>query len=141
MKRERTSYAFLMEMIWVCAFFLICASIFVMAFAKAEQISRQADVLNQAVQAASNVMEETLASVDVDNPEGINLSELPMVPDSNGQMVSILEKYSTDDFSIELERQLEGDLLTLTVIATDPDDGTVLYSLKGAKALGKGGIS
>ena len=61
MKKERTSYAFLMEMIWVCAFFLICACIFVLVFMKAEQLSRQAEVLNQAVQAASNAMEEAFA--------------------------------------------------------------------------------
>ena len=72
MKRERTSYAFLLEMIWVCAFFLICASIFVMAFAKAEQLSRQADVLNQAVQATSNVMEEVLAGKKQNHIEDIN---------------------------------------------------------------------
>ena len=44
MKRERPSYAFLMEMIWVCAFFLICACIFVLAFVKAERLSHNAEI-------------------------------------------------------------------------------------------------
>ena len=125
MKRERTSYAFLLEMIWVCAFFLICASIFVMAFAKAEQISRQADVLNQAVQATSNVMEEVLAEF----------------PDEEESFESIVSAYDTEDFSIELECSSENGLALFTVTAMDSKDGTVIYSLQSAKAFKEGGPS
>lgn len=125
MKRERTSYAFLLEMIWVCAFFLICASIFVMAFAKAEQLSRQADVLNQAVQATSNVMEEVLAGFPND-PE-----QLEMIPSA----------YATEDFSIELDHSFEDGLAFFTITAVNTEDGTILYSLQGAKALEEGGTS
>jgi hypothetical protein len=99
MKRERTSYAFLLEMIWVCAFFLICASIFVMAFAKAEQLSRQADVLNQAVQATSNVMEEVLA----------------VYPDDQEQLEMIPSVYATEEFSIELDHSFENGLAFFTI--------------------------
>ncbi len=63
-KRQRPSYAFLMEMMWVCAFFLICACIFVLAFAKAEQMSRKAETLNKATLAASNAMEDVYAAFD-----------------------------------------------------------------------------
>ena len=125
MKRERTSYAFLLEMIWVCAFFLICASIFVMAFAKAEQLSRQADVLNQAVQATSNVMEEVLAVYPYD-PE-----QLEMIPSA----------YATEDFSIELDHSFEDGLAFFTINAINTADGSILYSLQGAKALEEGGTS
>ncbi len=125
MKRERTSYAFLLEMIWVCAFFLICASIFVMAFAKAEQVSRQADVLNQAVQATSNVMEEVLA----------------VFPEEQEQLVMIPSAYSTEDFSIELNHSSEDGLALFKITAIDTADGTVIYSLQGAKALEEGGTS
>ena len=125
MKRERTSYAFLLEMIWVCAFFLICASIFVMAFAKAEQVSRQADVLNLAVQATSNVMEEVLA----------------VFPEDQEQLEIISSAYSTDDFSIELNHSLEDGLAFFTITAVNKTDGTPLYSLRGAKALEEGGAS
>lgn len=124
MKHERTSYAFLMEMIWVCAFFLICASIFVMVFAKAEQVSRQAEVLNQAVQAVSNAMEESLSLYDQSDS-----SEIPL-------------KYSTEDFSIGIEcSAIDDGLYTVTVKATDPSDGTVIYSLTGARAVLEGGAS
>ena len=125
MKRERTSYAFLLEMIWVCAFFLICASIFVMAFAKAEQLSRQADVLNQAVQAASNVMEEVLA----------------VYPDDPEQLEIISSAYATEEFSIELDHSFEDGLVFFTITAVNTEDGTILYSLQGAKALEEGGTS
>lgn len=125
MKRERTSYAFLLEMIWVCAFFLICASIFVMAFAKAEQISRQADILNQAVQATSNVMEEALAGF----------------PDEEEWFESISSAYDTEDFSVELECSSENGLAYFTVTAMDSKDGTVIYSLQSAKAFKEGGPS
>ena len=125
MKRERTSYAFLLEMIWVCAFFLICASIFVMAFAKAEQISRQADVLNQAVQAASNVMEEMLAGF----------------PNEEEQFEFVSSAYDTEDFSIELDYSSDNGLAFFTVTAIDPKDGTVIYSLQSAKAFKEGGSS
>ena len=125
MKRKRTSYAFLLEMIWVCAFFLICSSIFVMAFAKAERISRQADVLNQAVQATSNVMEEILAEF----------------PSETDQLNMIPTAYATDDFSIALDYSSENGLAFFTVTALDPDDGTVIYSLQSAKAFEEGGTS
>ena len=125
MKRERTSYAFLLEMIWVCAFFLICASIFVMAFAKAEQVSRQADILNQAVQATSNVMEEALA----------------VFPEDQEQLEMIPSAYATDDFSIELNHSSEDGLAFFTITAINNADGTILYSLQGAKALEEGGTS
>ena len=125
MKRERTSYAFLLEMIWVCAFFLICASIFVMAFAKAEQLSRQADVLNQAVQATSNVMEEVLA----------------IFPEDSEQLEMISSAHETEDFSIELDHSLDNGLAMFTITAVNTKDGTILYSLQGAKALEEGGTS
>ena len=125
MKRKRTSYAFLLEMIWVCAFFLICASIFVMAFAKAERLSRQADVLNQAVQATSNVMEEVLAEF----------------PSEGEQLNAIPNAYATEDFTIELQCSSEDGLAFFTVTALDPKDGTIIYSLQSAKAFEEGGIS
>ena len=125
MKRERTSYAFLLELTWVCAYFLICASIFVMAFAKAEQLSRQADVLNQAVQATSNVMEEVLAVYPSD-PE-----QLEMIPSA----------YATEEFSIELDHSFEDGLAFFTITAVNTKDSTILYSLQGAKALEEGGTS
>ncbi len=133
MKQERTSYAFLMEMIWVCAFFLICATIFVMAFAKAEDLSRRADVLNQAVQAMSNTLEISFSEVSsgqFEHPE-----ELVPVFDS------IAGQYSSSDFVLTADPLIENGLLTLTITAADPEDGSVIDALTGAIALPEGGIS
>lgn len=57
MERKHTSFAFLMEMLWVCGFFIVAACIFVLAFVKADQMSRGAKDLNQAVLTAENTME------------------------------------------------------------------------------------
>lgn len=117
MKRKRISYAFLMEMIWVCAFFLICACLFVLAFVKAEQLSRRAEVLNQTVQAASNAMEETFA-------EGA-------AADTGA--------YATEDYTLTIEAAEDDGLLSVTVQAIDAQDGSVLYTLTGAHAVQEGG--
>ena len=43
-RNRRPSYAFLMEMLWVCGFFavLFCLYIFVLAFVKTDSMSRRA---------------------------------------------------------------------------------------------------
>ena len=61
-RNKRPSYAFLMEMLWVCGFFAIASCIFVMAFAKADSMSRKAQDLNEAVMAAEQEMEQTFLS-------------------------------------------------------------------------------
>lgn len=68
---KRPSYAFLMEMLWVCGFFAIAACIFVMAFAKADTMSRKAQDLNEAVMAAEQEMEQAFLT------ERGNLERLP----------------------------------------------------------------
>lgn len=123
MKPKTTSYAFLLEMIWVSAFFLICVTIFVMVFVKAEQLSRQADTLNQAVQAVSNTLEEAFCESDP-----IALQELC---DSN----------STDSFFIHFDSNTDDGLLMITVHAVDPVSQETIYSLTGARALPSGGES
>lgn len=117
MKRERPSYAFLMEMIWVCAFFLICACIFVLAFVKAEQVSHNAEILNKAVQATSNAMEASFA-------EG---------------SAADVNAYATEDYTLSIETAEENGLLTVTVQAVSTQDGSILYTLNGAHAIQEGG--
>lgn len=52
---------FLMEMLVVVGFFILCASICVSVFAKADRLSRDADRLNHAVLGAQSVTEEIKA--------------------------------------------------------------------------------
>lgn len=127
MKQKRTSFGFLMEMIWVCGFFLVSACIFVLVFAKAESLSRRADLLNQAVLAASNAMEETFADAEAGTDVGSQTRK------------DRSEQYSTDDFRLEIAASEEDGLLSVTVQVLDRSDGSVLYSLSGARALRKGG--
>ena len=108
MKQKHISYGFLLEMIWVCAFFLICSSIFVLSFARAEKLSRDADTLNQAVLAASNAMEETFAGLD--NTE---------------------ERNSTDTFTLKISTTEAEQLLSASIQVLDRKDGSVLYTLEG----------
>lgn len=60
-RRERPGFGsgpFLMEMIFVTGFFMICASICVMVFMRANTLSARARNLNQAVLAAQTLAEE-----------------------------------------------------------------------------------
>lgn len=59
MKKKNSSGSgiFLMEMIVVVCFFVICASVCILAFAKADRLSRLASDRNQAVLAAQSVAE------------------------------------------------------------------------------------
>lgn len=135
-KRERTSYAFLMEMMWVCAFFLVCACIFVMAFAKAEQMSRKAETLNRSSLAASNTMEEIYAAFDdaVDKYGVEAAGNAGFDGDSFAVSASqIGSTYSTEQFSILVTTDISDGLLSVTVQATDPRDGEVLCTLNGAR--------
>lgn len=67
MNKKRTSYAFLMEMLWVCGFFALAACIFVLAFVKADSLSKNAENLNHAVLAAENSIETVFAGYDGDD--------------------------------------------------------------------------
>ena len=55
---------FLMEMLVVVGFFIICASICIMVFVKSDNISREARDINQAVLMAQSLTEELKAGVD-----------------------------------------------------------------------------
>ena len=55
--KKSGSGIFLMEMIMVCGFFLLCAAVCVRAFVQADSLSRMAREKNQAVLAAQNLGE------------------------------------------------------------------------------------
>lgn len=67
MNKKRTSYSFLMEMLWVCGFFALAACVFVLAFVKADRLSKSAENLNHAVLAAENSIETVFAEYDGDD--------------------------------------------------------------------------
>lgn len=122
MKTGRTSYAFLMEMLWVCAFFLLSSSVFVMSFAKAEQLSRKAETLNHAVLEASNALESTFAACG-------GLDDFAALP------LAEIEAESSSVCSIKIETAQDNGLLRITVKALDRKNGSVLYTLEGTRCL------
>lgn len=130
MKTRRTSYGFLMEMLWVCAFFLISACIFVLAFAKSEQMSRDADTLNQAVLAASNAMEETFALYE----SGTDAA------DSSGNIEALAAACSFGEFTLRIETTLEDSFLQVTIRVVSTRDGSEIYTLEGSHFLPEPGI-
>lgn len=113
-KRERISYAFLMEMMWVCVFFLICSCIFVMAFVKAESMSQKADTLSKAVQAASNAMEESFSLGEAADPAG----------------------FSNASFDVSIDANEADGLLSVSVLVTDKTTHEEIFLLEGARATG-----
>ena len=117
MKRKPTSYAFLMEMIWVCAFFLVCACIFILAFVKADRLSHQADVLNQAVLSASSAMEHSFAEE----------TAIDVTP------------YATEDYRLTMETIKDNGLFSVTVHVLDTQTDHIIYTLTGSHVLQEGG--
>ena len=126
-RKERTSYAFLMEMVCVCAFFLICACIFVMTFAKAEQVSRRASALSQATQAASNAIEEMYFAYDTaDN----NINEILLQESER-----LMKKYSTNEYTVNISYEGDETFMRVTVQTLDKNKKE-LITINGAKAGG-----
>ena len=123
MRRERTSYAFLMEMLWVCGFFALSACLFVLAFAKAEYLSRRAEELNHAVLLAQN-------GIELEYAEGNHSSETITYYDSHWEPAEA----EGAPYTMTVKSSLENQLLTVTATVT-ASDGTVLYSLDGCKDL------
>ena len=132
MRQKRTSYAFLMEMLWVCGFFALSACIFVLAFVKAEQLSRKAEDLNHAVLAAQNCLESVYSAYDsgITGQDGI------------GCTVSFYDKawapaeISPGDaaYTVTVSYREEKGLLHLTAEAAK-ENGEVIFTLEGAKNL------
>ena len=75
MGHKRTSFAFLTEMLWVCGFFALASCVFVLAFVKADTMSRSAKNLNQAVVAVTNTVEDTFSEYDASLNSGSTFSE------------------------------------------------------------------
>lgn len=134
MKTRRTSYAFLMEMLWVCAFFLISACIFVLVFAKSERISRDAGTLNRAVQAAANAMEDTFALYEGNVALGQDATGRSD-PGLSGAVLDLAASYSGKDYFMEIDHTVEGSFLSVTVRILDSRDRSGIYTLEGNRYL------
>lgn len=123
---------FLMEMLAVVGFFMICASICVSVFAGADRLSRKADELNHAVLAAQSLMEELKA--------GKTEEELPVAWDKDWKA------YTSEDaaqpgaaltYEAEITVEMDGSMKRIRVDVTErgqkETDGAVIYSLESSQ--------
>lgn len=129
MRPKHTSVAFLMEMLWVCGFFVISACIFLLVFVKADRMSLDTQNLNQAVLYTENAVEDTLANYtnDFDFSDSLTVfydkEWTPM--DSSSQDAA---------FQITVSASIEDRLLNVTAAAAHKN-GDSIYSLSGARYL------
>lgn len=125
MNRKRTSFAFLTEMLWVCGFFVLAACVFVLAFVKADQTSKDAENLNHAVLIASNTIEDTFSELKTGtDPAGDRLLYFDQSwneADSSSTAISFLVTVSAES---------EDGLLKVTA-KVDDHRGKNIYTLDG----------
>lgn len=138
MTKRRTSFAFLMEMLWVCGFFILSACIFVLAFVKADQLSRHASNLNQAVVAVENAVESTFSLYSEPLPDGTK-EERELYFD-NGWTLEDAPGETPDSYRIVIHTSWQDGLLTVQASALDETkssgDSTLaeeLYSLDAVR--------
>ena len=123
MKKNQTSYAFLMEMLWVCGFFALSACLFVLVFLKADQLSRRAENLNHAVLLTQNSLESRFADFEQTASDERFYDRHWNLVDEEAQAAFILTVSSATK---------EG-LLTVTAAVTERQ-GELLYQLEGARS-------
>lgn len=125
MNHKRTSFAFLTEMLWVCGFFVLAACVFVLAFVKADQTSKDAENLNHAVLIASNTIEDTFSELETGTePAGERILYFDHnwnEADSSGTDISFLVTVSAES---------EDSLLKVTA-KVDDHKGKNIYTLDG----------
>lgn len=134
MIKKRTSYAFLMEMLWVCGFFALASCIFVLAFVKADRLSKRAENLNHAVLTAENALETAFAEFG---------------GEIGGETVLQVTDYAFDRtwkpcegeapeaaFLLEVSSQVKDGLLCVTADVSERIGGVkeTLYTLSGSRA-------
>lgn len=161
MKKRQTSYAFLMEMLWVCGFFALAACIFVLTFVKADHLSKRAENLNHAVLIAQNAVESCFSeygkadgnggniegrSSGVNGTDGAdNIGSANNIGDI-GSISRAEEAYfdrswapaaSADEaaFILSVSTREEDGLLLVTAVVTDSGKETI-YQLDGSRSLG-----
>ena len=139
MNRRPASSAFLLEMLWVCGFFALASCIFVMAFVKADTMSRGARNLNQAVTADETALEDTFAEYHNHNQSTAGIEDVDtktiyydrnwhVTEDTSSSVESVPENAA---FSITVTSRPNGGLLEVTAEVFSIT-GESIYTLNGA---------
>ncbi|HCO29474.1 MAG TPA: hypothetical protein DIT54_08750 [Lachnospiraceae bacterium] len=126
-QQQRHSYAFLMEMLWVCGFFVICVGVFALLFVKADQISTNAEDLSYAIALSQNKIET--AFTELKHPTGneieyYNSNWQPTTKDDDDRYATVTTTYSKDQ-----------DILTVSVVITQIGETEPIYELTGSHYL------
>lgn len=136
MKKQQTSYAFLMEMMWVCGFFAIASCIFVLAFVKADRLSKNAENLNQAVLLAQNAVESYFSEYEA--PSGTPGPERADDTPSGGtgstfydDSWTLVDTAEQAVYSLSVSSREDEGLLVVTA-AVSKKDGDTIYQLEGS---------
>lgn len=126
-QQQRPSYAFLMEMLWVCGFFAICAGIFALLFVKADRISTSAKDLSYAIALSQSKIETAFAEIEQHADKDIEYytsTWQPTTKDNDDCYATVTTTYSKDQ-----------DIVTVSVVITQIGETEPIYELTGSHYL------
>ncbi len=126
-QQQRPSYAFLMEMLWVCVFFAICAGIFALLFVKADRISTSAKDLSYAIALSQSKIETAFAEIEQHADKDIEYytsTWQPTTKDNDDCYATVTTTYSKDQ-----------DIVTVSVVITQIGQTEPIYELTGSHYL------
>lgn len=129
MKKRQTSYAFLMEMLWVCGFFALASCIFVLAFVKADHLSKSAENLNHAVQIAQNAVETCFSEYESTDGSGELLYDRSWTPAGSAESIDSAEKAA---YILSVDSRKEDGLRVVTATVRS-SNGEIIYQLEGSR--------
>lgn len=125
-QHQRPSYAFLMEMLWVCGFFVICSGIFASLFVKANHISTESENLNYAITLAQSKLESAFS-------KGYNAKDETIYYTSNWEPTT---KNSPICYAVVTTTcNTQNDLLTVSVVIKQKGSKETIYELTGSHYL------
>lgn len=139
MKKRQTSYAFLMEMMWVCGFFALASCIFVLTFVKADHLSKSAENLNHAVLAAQNAVESCFSEYGEAGGDDAQNTAQNGAQNAGGEIYfdrswAPVASAGQAVFTLTVSTREEGGLLLVTAVVSGSNKETI-YQLDGTRSL------
>ncbi len=133
-KRDSGTAMFLMEIIAVVCFFILCAGICILAFVKANHLSRLAKDVNYASLAAESVAEVWKAQ----DMEGLERQFFMSMEGETGVICwdnqwNPVEDEKTADFSAQIDLAGDGSVEEARIRIRRLQDGTELFELSARK--------
>lgn len=137
-KRDSGTALFLMEMIAVVCFFILCASVCILVFVKANNLSRLAKDTNQASLAAESVAEIWKA----EQARGLE-ERLGMTSGDNGGVIywdgrwKVTAQEDQAEYAARVELTEEGNVEEAGIAVVRLGDGTELFTLTAKRIAGR----